>query len=195
MTLTTEASARRASVHPAVRWESLHGFHGVTRIECPRAVLTTPHAAGRWQRVHQLDCLRPLPGHLPAQGQCLGQPGPGQPLPVAAAARAADSWAPRPLRDGAHPVWTPPGPRPEVPLLSRLSTPPRNTTSLHGPMLVHLRNKTQKQIKRQFRFKQERGQVSGTPGRRPSVPTPGGHFPPPALVVLRLRPPCGSHQQ
>lgn len=76
----------------------------------------------------------------------------------------------------------------------RLSTPPRNTTSLHGPMLVHLRNKTQKQIKRQFLFKQERGQASGVPGRRPLVPTPGGHFPPSALAVLKPRPPCGLHQ-
>lgn len=177
MTLTTGASARRALVHPAAQWESLHEFHGVTRLECPRAVLTTPHT-GRWQRAHRLDCLRPLPGPLPGHGQCPGQPAPGQPLPVPPAARAADSWEPRPLREGAYPVWTPPGPRPEVPLLSCLSTPPRNTASLHGPMLVRLRNKTQKQIKRQFRFKQERGQVSGTPGRRPSVPTPGAHFPP-----------------
>lgn len=90
VTLTTGASARRASVHPAVQWGSLHGFHGVMRIEHPRAVLTTPHA-GRWQRVHQLDCLRPLPGHLPAHGQCPGQPAPGQPMPVPAAASAADS--------------------------------------------------------------------------------------------------------
>lgn len=58
-----------------------------------------------------------------------------------------------------------------------LSTPPRNTTSLQGPMLVHLRNKTQKQIKWQFLFKQERGQALGIPGQRPSVPTLGDHFP------------------
>lgn len=36
-------------------------------------------------------------------------------------------------------------------------------------MLVCLRNKTQKQIKRQFLFKQERGQALGIPGPRPLV--------------------------
>lgn len=60
---------------------------------------------------------------------------------------------------------------------SRLSTPPRNTASLQGPMLVHLRNKTQKQIKWQFLFKQERGQALGIPGQRPSVPTLGDRSP------------------
>lgn len=73
-----------------------------------------------------------------------------------------------------HVAW----PHSMVPSFSVFQHLPETPTSLHGPMLVHLRNKTQKQIKWQFRFKQERGQASGIPGQHPLVPTPGGHFPP-----------------
>ena len=122
-------------------------------------------------------------GHPPPHGQhtkklALG----GGPLHAWPPPSPWHCWTPRSLRPPPEEAGSPTSWFHSFP---HLSTPPRNTTSLHGPMLVHLRNKTQKQIKRQFLFQQEGSQTSGIPGKQPSVPTPGGYFPPSALVVLK----------
>lgn len=117
----------------------------------------------------QVDRHQTMRGHLwPHRSRHPGRPAPGE-APTGPSGPGAAGPPPGTL---GHPVWT------RFSLFPRLSTPPRNTTSLRGPMLVHLRHKTQKQIKRQFLFKQERGQASGIPGQRPFGSDSWGPLPP-----------------
>lgn len=120
--------------------------------------------------VTRWTATRPCEGTSgPTEAGTQGGQRPGKPPPAPPAPGLLDPPPPGTL---GHPVWTP------CLLFSRLSTPPRNTTSLRGPMLAHLRHKTQKQIKRQFLFKQERGQASGIPGQRPFGSDSWGPLPP-----------------
>lgn len=184
-------SALRASVHPSVQWESLY--------QLPREDQT--HSSDLYHTSCRQLTKSPPTGLSPAHtwaptahGQCPEQPAFGWPLHVPPAFDLLNPRSRGCSKKGPTLSGCSGAPARWFHSFPRLSTPPRNTTSLHGPMLVHLRNKTQKQIKWQFFFKQERGQASGVPGQRPLVPTPGGHFPPLALAVLKPRPPCGLHQ-
>lgn len=137
-----------------------------TAMRPPPAAQAGPWSCSKHRGTARWPARRP-PGHTmaPPAPWAAPEPVPGchpnplpSPIPVLPAPRE-------------HPHSTPYSPH--------LSTPPRNTTSLHGPMLAHLRNKTQKQIKRQFRFKQERGQPqeyqASVPGfRLPGATSPSG---------------------
>lgn len=171
----TEATTLLSALQRPGQWASSQGlvvFQDQMHPSC-----LTHHSTRGWVAKSPPAGLPPVYTWAPtAHGQCPGQLA-GRPLPAPAPAtvpldpRDPGRLRERPPRlDGPGPAWW-------FHSFPHLSTPPRNTTSLHGPMLVHLRNKTQKQIKWQLLCKQERGPASGVLGQRPSVPTPGGHSP------------------
>lgn len=170
--------------------------------------LTTLRCPGRRSRyrdseVWRVKCLAAaFPRHTPAGGtESTSRAAPSPPLGTQGPRTAAcplQLWCQRTPRVRGGSEQRPPRldaarPCPAVSLLSHLSTPPRNTASLPGPMLAHVRNKTQKQIKRQLLFKQERGPAAGAPGRRPLVPTPGDRSPV-GSGGIKAGAPCGLHQ-
>lgn len=94
---------------------------------------------------------------------CPEQPAFGWPLPAPQSSGQLDSQGLGPLQAGATSSGCSRAPAPGgFRSCPHLSAPPRNTASLQGPMLVHCRNKTQKQIKRPFLLQQERGPGFGS---------------------------------